>query len=50
MDGWIYALDLKNGKEIWSYEIGSAMAHNPAMTDKSMVVGARDGNVYFFEK
>jgi outer membrane protein assembly factor BamB len=50
MDGWIYALDLKNGKEIWSYEIGSAMAHNPAVIDKILVVGARDGNVYFFEK
>lgn len=50
MDGFLYALNLNNGKELWSYEIGSGMAHNPAVIDNRIVVGARDGNVYFFEK
>jgi outer membrane protein assembly factor BamB len=50
MDGFIYALNIKNGKEIWQYEIGSAIAHNPAVVEGKLVVGARDGFLYCFEK
>jgi len=48
MDGMLYVLDLNNGGELWSYEIGSGISHNPAVINGYLVLGARDGNIYCF--
>ena len=49
-DGRLYILDLKTGKKIWSYEIGSPVYSTPAVTNNYIIVGADDGKVYVFGK
>jgi len=41
---------VNNGAEEWSYEVGSAIAHNPAVVSGYIILGARDGNIYCFGK
>ncbi len=48
MDGRLYVVDLKDGKEIWSYEIGAAIFGCPAVAGGFIVIGADDGRVYAF--
>ena len=47
-DGRLYILNLSNGSEIWSYEIGAAILGCPAVTAGMIIVGADDGRVYAF--
>ena len=48
MDGKLYLLSAKNGKEIVSYEIGESISSTPAITKDKIVVGCEDGKVYAF--
>jgi outer membrane protein assembly factor BamB len=48
MDGRLYVLNLKDGKKIWSYEIGAAIIGCPAVAGGFIVLGAEDGRVYAF--
>ncbi len=48
IDGRLYVLNLKDGKEIWSYEIGAAIPGSPAVTGGKVVIGAEDGRIYMF--
>ena len=48
IDGRLYILDLENGKEMWSYEVGAAILSCPAVVDGMIVIGAEDGRVYAF--
>jgi outer membrane protein assembly factor BamB len=41
-------LDLKDGKLIWSYEIGSGIIGSPAVAGGFVIIGAEDGTVYAF--
>jgi outer membrane protein assembly factor BamB len=41
-------VSLDKGKELWSYEIGKAVASSPAVADGKVVVGSDDGMVYCF--
>jgi eukaryotic-like serine/threonine-protein kinase len=49
-DGRLYLVSLKDGSEIWNYEIGQPVTSSPAVVDNRVVVGCEDGNVYCFGK
>jgi outer membrane protein assembly factor BamB len=39
---------LKDGKQLWSYQIGQAVVSSPAVADQKIVIGSDDGSVYCF--
>jgi outer membrane protein assembly factor BamB len=41
-------VSLTTGKQLWSYEIGSAIESSPAVADGRFVVGSNDGSIYCF--
>jgi outer membrane protein assembly factor BamB len=41
-------VSLKDGKQLWSYEIGQAVGSSPAVADEKIVIGSDDGGVYCF--
>jgi outer membrane protein assembly factor BamB len=47
-DGRVYLVQLNDGKEAWSYEIGQAIESSPAVAEEKFVIGSDDGNVYCF--
>jgi len=47
-DGRVYLVRLKDGKELWSYEIGAPVGSSPAVADGRFIIGADDGSVYCF--
>ncbi|HEY6169436.1 MAG TPA: PQQ-binding-like beta-propeller repeat protein, partial [Verrucomicrobiae bacterium] len=47
-DGRLYMLSLKDGKELWNYEIGQGLTSSPAVASGKVVIGSEDGNVYCF--
>jgi len=47
-DGRIYMVGLKDGKELWSYEIGQPVQSSPAVVENKIVIGCDDGAVYAF--
>jgi outer membrane protein assembly factor BamB len=47
-DGRLYVLALADGRQIWSYELGDAVASSPAVLGGLIVVGCADGYVYAF--
>jgi outer membrane protein assembly factor BamB len=49
MDGKLYLLSAKTGKEITSYEIGESISSTPAITKGKIIVGCEDGKVYAFQ-
>jgi eukaryotic-like serine/threonine-protein kinase len=48
MDHHLYSLDAESGQEVWSVELGGAVAASPVMDEASgiLYVGAFDGHVY----
>jgi outer membrane protein assembly factor BamB len=48
-DGYVYALDTKDGKEVWQYEIGAPVKTSPAVAGDYVIFGADDGNIYCFK-
>ncbi|MBA7483565.1 DNA damage-responsive serine/threonine-protein kinase RqkA [subsurface metagenome] len=50
MRGDLHILDLEDGSEIWSYELGSAITGNPALTEGKFFVASSDGYLYCFGK
>ena len=47
-DGRVYLVNLNDGKELWSYEIGQPVGSSPAVADEKIVIGSDDGSVYCF--
>ena len=47
-DGSIYAVDVKSGKQKWTYEIGDNIRSSPAITEGKLVIGCDDGKIYCF--
>jgi outer membrane protein assembly factor BamB len=43
-------VNLADGKERWTYEIGAAVTASPAAADGLVIVGSEDGNLYAFGK
>ena len=48
-DGYIYALDLEKGSELWRFEAGSPVKSSPAIAGDYVLFGADDGIVYAFK-
>jgi outer membrane protein assembly factor BamB len=48
MDGKLYILTLKDGKEVVSYEVGEPISSTPAVLDGRILVSCEDGNIYSF--
>jgi outer membrane protein assembly factor BamB len=49
MDGKLYILSLKDGKEVASYEVGEPISSTPAVLNERILVSCEDGNVYSFK-
>ena len=47
-DGRLYMLNLSDGKQVWSYDIGQPVMSSPAVANQMVVVGSDDGYVYAF--
>jgi eukaryotic-like serine/threonine-protein kinase len=41
-------VSLKDGKELWNFEIGQPVTSSPAVVEGIVVVGSEDGSVYAF--
>ena len=41
-------INLSDGKELWSYEIGSSITSSPAVAAGKVVIGSDDGYIYAF--
>jgi outer membrane protein assembly factor BamB len=50
MRGDLLLLNTRDGKTIWSYELGSPVIGNPAVTGNSIIVCTGDGRIYCFGK
>jgi outer membrane protein assembly factor BamB len=50
MKGDIKILQLKDGKQLMSYELGSPVSSSPAVIDQKIIIGADDGKIYCFGK
>lgn len=48
-DGWIYALDRKNGQPVWKFQTGVPIFSTVAIADGWLYVADYGGNVYGFE-
>lgn len=50
-DGFLYALELKSGKELWKFQTGGRIRSTPAVNDDGTVfVGSFDGKLYAVER
>ena len=47
-DERLYVIALKDGRELWNYEIGQPVASSPAVLEGKIIVGSEDGRVYCF--
>jgi outer membrane protein assembly factor BamB len=47
-DGRLYIVSLKDGRELWNYEVGQPVGSSPAVVDGRVIVGSEDGSVYCF--
>ena len=50
MKGDIKIIQLKDGKQLQTYELGSPMSGSPAVIDQKIIIGADDGKVYCLGK
>jgi len=48
MIGDIIILSTKDGKELWTYELGAPLYSNPALSNGFFVIGSADGTIYCF--
>ena len=48
IDGRLYVVDLSDGRELWSYEIGAAILSSPAVAGGFVAIAAEDGRLYVF--
>jgi outer membrane protein assembly factor BamB len=48
LDGYLYALDLLTGAELWNWNLGIPVGSSPAISGNMLFVGASDGHLYGF--
>lgn len=46
MDGFVYCLDLNDGKEIWRFRTGDNILSTPQIIGKMVYIGSYDCNLY----
>lgn len=49
LDGTIYALDTKDGSEIWKQTVPDEVRGTPALVDGKVYFGCADGKLYAFD-
>ncbi len=49
-DGFLYALDLASGREIWKGRTGGRLRATPALSAELVIAGSFDGRVYAFDR
>lgn len=49
LSGYLYAIDLKTGEELWQYEAFAAVWGSPFVADGKVYLGDEDGDVVVFE-
>ena len=49
-DGSLYGVDIQNGKEQWSFELGDNIRSSPAVVGGKLIIGCDDGKVYCFNE
>jgi outer membrane protein assembly factor BamB len=47
-DGRLYLVNMADGNEIWSTDIGEGLTGSPAVANGMIVIGCEDGCVYAF--
>ena len=47
-DGRLYLLDLRDGRSVWSYDLGGRVPGSPAVVDGRILVISEDGVVFAF--
>ena len=45
-DHYVYAVDIRDGNELWRYQTGGAVVGNPLLFDGKVFVGSFDKNLY----
>jgi outer membrane protein assembly factor BamB len=50
MKGDIKIIQLRDGKQLMSYELGTPVTGSPAVIDQKIIIGADDGKVYCLGK
>ncbi|MYC29626.1 MAG: PQQ-like beta-propeller repeat protein [Chloroflexi bacterium] len=45
-DHYVYAVDLRDGKELWKYETGGAVVGNPLLFRGDVIIGSFDKKLY----
>lgn len=45
-DGYLYALELENGRPVWRFPTGRGVVSRPAVVDGLVIFGSEDGAVY----
>jgi outer membrane protein assembly factor BamB len=50
LDGNLYALGLRGGAKLWSYDLGTPIASSPALSGDWLYVGASDGHLWAFAR
>jgi outer membrane protein assembly factor BamB len=48
LDGYLYALDLFSGAELWKYYLATPISSSAAISGNMLFVGASDGHLYAF--
>jgi len=46
VDGQVYGLQLKNGKNLWTYRAGGPIPGSPLVVGDAVFFGCNDHNVY----
>ncbi|MEM0926664.1 MAG: PQQ-binding-like beta-propeller repeat protein, partial [Planctomycetota bacterium] len=49
VDGWVYCLEVKTGKEIWRKETGGEISGSAGLFGDRVLVASQDGKLYCFE-
>jgi len=45
-NGFLYSLDLENGRPVWRFDAASGIASMPAVSEKGIFIGTLDGRVH----
>lgn len=48
MRGDVMLLDITDGKRMWTYETGSPVSGNPALSEGKIIIGTNDGTIWCF--
>ena len=50
IDGLVFALNLKDGTQRWTFDVESPIVIPPILTDGAVIVGSDSGKVWFLDR